>query len=94
MGCFYSPTCREGKFSETLIQRGETLSNRTGAKHDLRFDRTGFFMHLATRLDGYAVRHSGPKENLRSHERRCDGSCGSIGGLLYLSVLSVDSLQA
>jgi hypothetical protein len=66
-------TVSEQEFSETHIQPVASLSDRTGAKHDLRFDRTGFFTHLATRLYGYAVRHSGPEENLRSHERPCRG---------------------
>ncbi len=43
------PTCshvlNKVTFSETLIQRGETLPDGTGVKHDLRFNRTGFLTH-------------------------------------------------
>ena len=31
VGCFYSTSCREGKFSETHIQPVASLSNATGA---------------------------------------------------------------
>jgi hypothetical protein len=30
VGCLYSPSCREGRFSETHIRDAESLSNRTG----------------------------------------------------------------
>jgi hypothetical protein len=32
VGCLYSPSCPEGKFSETLIQLCESLCIKTGAK--------------------------------------------------------------
>jgi hypothetical protein len=60
VNCLYSPSCREGVFSETHIHGGETLCIRTGGERWHRSDRYTLLPQDVGVVDGYAGAALGP----------------------------------
>src|SRR5215210_6779017 len=65
----YSPSCRQGQFSETSIPSLGCLCVRTGAKGRFRAREQISTRYLATRLDGYSLEEPAPPASLLQHRQ-------------------------